>query len=79
MARRRKANRLARSQGYTSSTKIVKLVNTNVPENKISAEQQSKVANYLNCIKAISDLISYRAEYYVNYMLNYAQFLYFTA
>ncbi len=44
MARRRKANRLARSQGYTSSKRNQKLLNwsifiTNVPENKISAEQ----------------------------------------
>lgn len=43
-----------------SSKRNQKFGITNVPENKISAEQvlQSKVANYLNCIKAISDLIS---------------------
>ncbi|BET35583.1 hypothetical protein wScaTNS_07960 [Wolbachia pipientis] len=42
--RRRRANRLAKSHGYTSSQKNQKLLDwsifiTNVPENKISAEQ----------------------------------------
>lgn len=44
MARRRKANRLARSHGYTSSQRNQKLLNwsifiTNVPKSKINAEQ----------------------------------------
>jgi IS4 transposase len=44
MARRRKANRLAKSHRYTSSKRNKKLLNlsifiTNVPESKISAEQ----------------------------------------
>ena len=44
MARRRKANRLAKSQGYTSSQRNQKLLNwsifvTNAPESKINAEQ----------------------------------------
>jgi hypothetical protein len=44
MARRRKANRLAKSHGYTSSKRNKKLLNwsifiTNVPESEISAEQ----------------------------------------
>ncbi|WP_341810567.1 IS4 family transposase [Wolbachia endosymbiont (group A) of Campoletis raptor] len=44
MARRRKANKLAKSHGYTSSQKNQKLLDwsifiTNVPESKINAEQ----------------------------------------
>ncbi|MCM1002699.1 IS4 family transposase, partial [Wolbachia pipientis] len=44
IARRRKANRLAKSHGYTSSRRNQELLNwsifiTNVPEDKISAEQ----------------------------------------
>ncbi|KLT23309.1 transposase, IS4 family [Wolbachia endosymbiont of Armadillidium vulgare str. wVulC] len=45
MARRRKANKLAKSHIFQKESKIVELVNTNIPEDKISAEQQSKVAN----------------------------------
>lgn len=44
LARRRKANKLAKSHGYTSSKRNQKLLNwsifiTNIPEDKISAEQ----------------------------------------